>query len=92
MPLIKKKSNVETGTLGKTRISKELYTRLERYCAFTGRRWEERHEVIEVLLRYALDHDADFKKEADADPNLALKLPKPARQTKEKVAAATQTP
>ena len=84
MSIIKKKVNIETEMLN-ARVSKELYTRLGRYCAFAGRTWEERHEVIEVLLKYALDRDADFKKEsADA----VAEVPKAARKAKEKAVTA----
>lgn len=87
MPLIQKKVNVETEMLN-ARISKELYTRLGRYCAFSGRTWEERHEVIEVLLKYALDHDTDFKKESGAAPDAPGEVSKPARRSKEKAETA----
>lgn len=63
MSLVKKKITVETDTLN-ARITKDLYARLEQYCAFVGRSWEERHEVVGVLLAYALDHDKEFSDQA----------------------------
>ena len=84
MPLVKKKIVIETEMIN-VRISKDLTEKLKLYCAFTGRNWEERHEVFEGLLAYAMERDTDFKK---GDPGAGPIEAKEPRKRKEKAVRA----
>ena len=84
MPLVKQKIVIETEMIN-VRISKELTERLKLYCTFTGRNWEERHEVFEGLLTYAIGRDSDFKKRDPEAGPVEAKVP---RKRREKAARA----